>query len=166
MKNFELQDSTFLAPFSLWNTSQKSWLMRCSGQTSLKLVFYENYNCFFIVFGVEFYQAWTVNFGMKWTKLCSTPWTKLCCTPWTMWSTRWFSDDNNVVTALFNHQYCYNLLTRLSKIYNSKQACSINLLSPVQTTIVASSLLNNIVETIMNNIETCFSLTKGLRSKR
>ena len=28
------------------------------------------------------------------------------------------------------------------------------LLSPVQTTVVASSMLNNIVETIMDNIET------------
>ena len=34
---------------------------------------------------------------------------------------------NNVVTALFNHQYCYNLLTRLSKNNNNEQACSINI---------------------------------------
>ena len=34
----------------------------------------------------------------------------------------------NVVTALFNHQYCYNLLTRLSSNYsNNEQACSINI---------------------------------------
>ena len=44
-----------------------------------------------------------------------------CCTQWTP---RLFSHDNNVVTALFNHQYCYNLWTRLS---NNEQACSINI---------------------------------------
>ena len=38
------------------------------------------------------------------------------------------SCDNNVVTALFNHQYCYNLLTRLNDNDNtSEQACSINI---------------------------------------
>ena len=43
------------------------------------------------------------------------------------WSTL-FSHDNNVVTALFNHQYCYNLLTRLNNNdNNSEQACSINI---------------------------------------
>ena len=35
--------------------------------------------------------------------------------PVAMLSTRLFSHVNNVVTALFNHQYCYNLLTRLNK---------------------------------------------------
>ena len=59
----------------------------------------------------------------------------------------------NVVTALFNHQYCYNLLTRLSNNdkNNDKLVPSI-LFSPVSTTVVASSMLNNIVETIVNNI--------------
>ena len=42
-------------------------------------------------------------------------------------STRLFSHDNNVVTALFNHQYCYNLLTRLNNNNNNdEQDCSIN----------------------------------------
>ena len=60
--------------------------------------------------------------------LCCHLWTMLCCTQWTMLSTRLFSHDNNVVTALFNHQYCYNLLTRLSDNRNdSEQACSINI---------------------------------------
>ena len=67
------------------------------------------------------------------------------------WSTL-FSHDNNVVTALFNHQYCYNLLTRLSNDdNNNKQACSIN---------IVSSCLNNIVETIVNNIVRWTTLLK------
>ena len=63
-----------------------------------------------------------------WTMLRCTQWTMLCCTQWTMLSTRLFSHDNNVVTASFNHQYCYNLLTRLSNNdNNNEQACSINI---------------------------------------
>ena len=43
-------------------------------------------------------------------------------------STKLFSHDNNVVAALFNDQYCYNLLTRLSNNdNNNKQAWSINI---------------------------------------
>ena len=35
---------------------------------------------------------------------------------------------HDVITSLFNHQYCYNLLTRLSNDdNNNKQACSINI---------------------------------------
>ena len=47
----------------------------------------------------------------------------------TMSSTRLFSHDNNaIIQHLFNHQYCYNLLTRLSNNdNNNKQACSINI---------------------------------------
>ena len=45
-----------------------------------------------------------------------------------------FSHDNNIVTALFkkfNHQYCYNLLTRLSNNdSNNEQACSFNIAFP------------------------------------
>ena len=41
----------------------------------------------------------------------------LYCQLWTMLSTRLFSHDN-VVTALFNHQYCCKLLTRLSNNEN------------------------------------------------
>ena len=45
-----------------------------------------------------------------------------------MLSTSLFSHDNNVVTTLFNHQYCYNLFTRLSNNdNNSEKACSINI---------------------------------------
>ena len=34
----------------------------------------------------------------------------------------------SIVTALFNHQYCYNLLTRLcNNDNNNEQACSINI---------------------------------------
>ena len=71
---------------------------------------------------------WTMLYCTPWTMLYCTPWTMLCCTPWTMLLTRLFSHDNNVVTALFNHQYCYNLLTRLSNNdNNNEQACSINI---------------------------------------
>ena len=46
------------------------------------------------------------------------------------------SVDNNVVTRLFNHQYCYNLLTRLSNNDNNNaQCCSINIVSPVSTSV-------------------------------
>ena len=65
--------------------------------------------------------------------------------------------DNNAVTALFNHQYCYNLLTRFNNNdNNNKQACSINIVFSCfnnrNNRVVASSMLNNIVETIVNNI--------------
>ena len=41
-----------------------------------------------------------------------------------------FSHYNDVVTTLFNRQYCYNLLTRLSNNdNNSEQPCSINITS-------------------------------------
>ena len=91
---------------------------------------------------------------------CQRTWTLLCYTQWTMLSTRLFSHDNNVVTALFNHQYCYNLLTTLSNNDNNReQACSINIdfscsnWQPWTTTcIVVSLMLNNIVETIVNSI--------------
>ena len=46
----------------------------------------------------------------------------LCCTLWTRLSTRLFSHDNNVVTASFDRQHCYNLLTRLSNNDDSEQA--------------------------------------------
>ena len=75
-----------------------------------------------------------------------------------MLSTKLFSHDNNIVTALFNHQYCYNLLTKLSNNdNNNEQACSINIVfscfnNREQPCIVASLMLNNIVETIVNNI--------------
>ena len=63
-----------------------------------------------------------------WTMLWCTQWIMLCCTPWTMLSTSLFSHGNNVVAALFNHQYCYNLLTRSSNnVNNDEQACSINI---------------------------------------
>ena len=59
------------------------------------------------------------------------PW-KQCCqqgcsTMKTMLSTRLFNHENNVVAALFNHQYCYNLLTTLSEEPSSEQVCSINI---------------------------------------
>ena len=42
--------------------------------------------------------------------------------------TRLFSHENNVVTAILLHQYCYNLLTKLSNNdNNNEQACSINI---------------------------------------
>ena len=69
-----------------------------------------------------------------------------CCST----TNRLLSHENNLVTALFNHQYCYNLLTRLnSNDNNSEQVCSIN---------IAFSCFNNrcclinVVETIINNI--------------
>ena len=87
---------------------------------------------------------------------CQQAWTMLCCTLWTTLSTRLFSHDYNVVTALFNHQYCYNLLTRLSNNdNNNEQACSINIFLLFQqpwTTVVALSMLNHIVETRVNTI--------------
>ena len=89
---------------------------------------------------------------------CAAP-SEQCCAAshvqcWIMLSTRLFSHDNNVVTSLFHHQYCYNLLTRLNNNdNNSEQACSVNIIFSVSwTTVVASSMLNNIVETIVNNI--------------
>ena len=74
-----------------------------------------------------------------------------------MLSTRLFSHDNNVVTALFNHQYCYNLLTRLSNNdNNSEQACSINIVFSCSNNreqpLLLHQWLNNIVETIVNNL--------------
>ena len=59
------------------------------------------------------------------------PW-KQCCqqgcsTMKPMLSTRLFNHENNVVAALFNHQYCYNLLTTLSEEPSSEQVCSINI---------------------------------------
>ena len=75
-----------------------------------------------------------------------------------MLSTWLFSHDNNILTALFNHQYCYNLLTRLSNNDNNitnKLVLSLSF-SPVSScfkaTVVALSMMNNIVETIVNNI--------------
>ena len=50
-----------------------------------------------------------------------------CSTMKTMLSTRLFNHENNVVAALFNHQYCYNLLTTLSEEPSSEQVCSINI---------------------------------------
>ena len=70
-----------------------------------------------------------------------------------------FSHDNNVVTTLFSHHCCNNLLTSWNRhgnnsghdcsIMNTNFSCSKkhNL-----DNIVASSLLNNIVETRMNNV--------------
>ena len=63
-----------------------------------------------------------------------------------------FSYDNN---AVIHNQNCYNLLTRLSNNdNNNEQACSINivfiLFQKPLTIVVASSMLNNIVETIVN----------------
>ena len=85
---------------------------------------------------------------------CAAPSIKQCCM-----STRLFSHDNNVVTALFNHQYCYNLLTRLSNNdNNSEQASSINIAffscfnNREQPLLLHQCMLNNIVETIVNNI--------------
>ena len=69
---------------------------------------------------------WTMLCCTQWTMMCYAQWTMMCCTQWTMLSTTLFGHDNNVVTALFDHQYCYNLLTRLSNIdNNNEQACSI-----------------------------------------
>ena len=64
-------------------------------------------------------------------------WTMLCCTPWTKLSTR-----------LLNHQYCYNVLTRLNN--NDKLVLSI-LFSPFPIAIIANNrccsslMLNNII---------------------
>ena len=44
-----------------------------------------------------------------------------------MLSTKLFSHDNNVVTALFNHQYCYNLLNKLSN--NDNKFVTVNVTS-------------------------------------
>ena len=79
-----------------------------------------------------------------WTLLCCQLWTMLCCTTWTMLSTRLFSHDDNVVKALFNHQCCYNLSTRLSNNdNNNEQAYSIN---------TVFSCLNNREQPRWNNI--------------
>ena len=77
--------------------------------------------------------------------------TMLCCTPWTLSSTRLFS---HAVTALFNHQI--NLLTKLSiNDNNSEQAYSINIVFSCSNNreqpFVASSMLNNVVETIQKS---------------
>ena len=60
-------------------------------------------------------------------------------------------------TAVFNHQYCYNLLTKLNNNdNNSEHACSINivetLLKQWWTTLLVEQhySLNYIVETILN----------------
>ena len=88
--------------------------------------------------------SWTMLCCLLWTSLCCTLWTVLCCQLWTRLCctcneqccqqscsamiTKLFSHDNNVVTALFNHQYCYNLLTRLSNDDNNNdQVSSINM---------------------------------------
>ena len=60
-----------------------------------------------------------------------------------MLSTRLFSHENNVVTALFNHQYRYNLLTRLSdNDNNNEQACPINIVFSCSNNREQSLLLN------------------------
>ena len=88
-----------------------------------------------------------------WIMLCCQLWTMLCCTQWTMLSTRLFSHHNNVVTALFNHQYCYSLLTRLSNNdNNNEQACSI-LFSPVSTTVNNRCCFINAEQHCWNNSE-------------
>ena len=70
-------------------------------------------------------KAWTMLCCQLRTMLCRAHWTMLCCTQWTMLScTQW----TMLSTRLFNHQYCYNLLTRLSNNdNNNEQACSINI---------------------------------------
>ena len=49
---------------------------------------------------------------------------------WPAWTTLWtmlFSNDNNVVTALFSHHCCNNLLTSWNKhVKNDEYYCSIN----------------------------------------
>ena len=64
-----------------------------------------------------------------------------------------FIHYNDVFTTFLNHQYCYNLLTKLSNNdNNSEQPCSINIGSSFSITVVASSMQNNIVKRIVNNI--------------
>ena len=66
--------------------------------------------------------------GQCCTAPCEQCCQKDCSAMITMLSKRLFSHDNNVVTALFKHQYCYNLLTRLSNNEsNNEQAFSINI---------------------------------------
>ena len=55
-----------------------------------------------------------------------------------------FSNDNNVVITLLNHQYCNNFV-------NMSTILILPVLTIRKNVIVASSLRNNIVETMMNN---------------
>ena len=94
---------------------------------------------------------------------CYQLWKMLCCTQWKMLSTRLFSHHKTMLLqhCMFNHQYCYNhgynLLTRLSNndnINNMNKLVISILFSPVSITVVMlhASMLNNIVERIVNNI--------------
>ena len=102
---------------------------------------------------------------------CLTGWT-LSWPAWTshggggqhrLLSTMLFSYDNNVVTTLFSHHRCNNLLTSWYRHVNdSEHCCSINtnffLFPTTMNNLVASSLLNNIVETMLNIVSTEHSL--------
>ena len=59
--------------------------------------------------------------------------------------------DNNAVTALFNHQYCYNLLTRFNNNdNNNEQAYVLSILfSPVSTTGTTAVLLHRCWTTLL-----------------
>ena len=63
----------------------------------------------------------TVNNVVNIEQACAAP-SEQCCQQGCS------AKKNNVVSALFNYQYCYNLLTKLSNNdNNNEQACSINI---------------------------------------
>ena len=63
---------------------------------------------------------------------------------WTTLSTVLFSGHDNVVTTVFGHHCCNNLLTSWNRHDNSSDhCCSINLFPTAMNNLVASLLLNN-----------------------
>ena len=67
----------------------------------------------------------------------------------------WFSHDNNVVTTLLSHHCCNSLLTS-SNNSEHDHSCSIDTNFPCSNSheqpLYESSSLNNIVETLLDNI--------------
>ena len=77
--------------------------------------------------------------------------------------TRLFSHDNNVVTALFNHQYCYNLLRRLFNHENDVVTALFNHQYCYNLLTRLSNNENNVVTALFNH-QYCYNLLTRLNN--